>query len=770
MSQVTPQSEPSPGRGLPLSAATALLLAVVVSLGVFWLTSSGESPVSDRLDLASGDVAVPVDGGDETPVTIAAPEPVSNSGDEVAAIEEPAVVTATTVAPAAPLGGFGGDAAGSAEFSVLSMASDITNMGPTEIGFVTNFPQVGYEWQRVEIPLEGAFDVVWLGELNGNLVAVSTVWSDGFGAEAHRVVTSVSGDGLDWQLAGSYDLPDGSWISRVVSDGERIYAFADSWDEATRSNNTVLYTSSDGVSWEASGLDLRSGSGEHVYVQNAAAGPAGLAMAVSFESYPEEEPALLDFGEVQVLVDHRSNSYTLIDTETGDELLSGSLDDIYGWSEDGQTIYHPDTGELLTTVPWETWENAFNRFYEGYGGGGSPLPLPIGSNEPEAPPSITIEHDGFVIVIDDYAYEFSISDAETGEVIASGSLEYVYQNPPPRFVDPDSGEVLLDVTWDEWYRAEEESYRQLESSHYEYTSRTELMTSVDGASWDSTEIPTRQGAHVSYLVPTESGFVAMVNAYSEFGDQRSVWSLQDGVWTSTEADSTDLWLYQVAEANGDFFGVGDGSGGPALWSSSNGVDWTSEFAIVPQDDGSYVSLSAVAADDNGTVAALARREKWDEYRPLVVEKDGYTLTFEEGDIALRIVDSAGVEVLALSWFAFEDGTADDIITWDDGTTYISLDSGEVIAIPDDEARAAMEATWAGQGELGLSVFLREGATWAEAIVEVDGGMSGGNQLLMIDGRIIIGGAYWEGGGERYYESEFAASGSFVVIVGTPMGG
>ncbi|MDJ0664547.1 MAG: hypothetical protein QNJ75_08295 [Acidimicrobiia bacterium] len=769
MSQVTPQSDPSPGRGLPLSAATALVLAVVLSLGVFWLTTSGESPVGVDLNLSPGDAAALVGNDGQVPVTTRAPAPPADDG--MSAMEEPGILAAppTTVAPAASRTGAGGEDSMSSAFSVLAMASEITNMGPTEVGFVTNFPEVAYEWQRVEITLDGPFDVIWLGELNGNLVSVGNVWSiESEGAEGHRVVTAESPNGLDWQVAGELDLPNGTWVSRVVSDGERIYVLADSWNEADGTNTTLLYSSDDGVVWDERRLDLRAGSDEHLHVQNAAAGPAGLAIAVSFDSYPEQEPSLLDFGDVQLELDHRSGTYKLFDAASGDELLSGSLDDIYGSSADGQTIYHPETGELLTTVPWEIWENAFNRFYEGRGVG-SPLPLPISSVEPEDPPVISIEHDGYVIVIDEYAYEFWVADAESGEQIASGSMEFVYQSPPPQFVDPDSGEVLLSVTWDEWYRAEEESYRLLGTYHYEYTSRTELLTSTDGVSWQSTEIPARQGAHVSSLVPTESGFIAMVNTYGEFGDQRSVWSLRDGAWTSTEAESADLWLHQVAMAQTGFFAVGDGSGGPALWSSPDGVSWVSEFAIVPQDDGSYVSLSAVAADESGTVGALARREKWNEYEPLVIEKDGYTLRFEEADIALRVVDAAGVDVLVLDWYSFEEDAFSDVATWDDGVTYINLDNGDVIAIPDEEAYAAIETRWEDQGAMGLSVFLKDGATWSEAIVEVEGGMSGGNRLLMIDGRIIIGGSYWQGG-EELYRSEVVETGSFVVIVGTPIGG
>ena len=662
----------------------------------------------------------------------------------------------------------GGDAAFASSFSVLAMASDITNMGPTEVGLVTNFPSSDYSWQRVEISGDGQFDVGWFGQLGGSLVAVSPSWDESEG-DGQRLITHTSVDGLSWETAGTYALGPETWVSRIVSDGERLFAFAERWRNESGENEHFVFSSRDGVAWTESTFDLGGEPGEHVYIQNAAAGPAGIALAASFESSPEEGPFLLDFGELQVELDHRLGTYNLMDTESGAVLMSGSTDELFRGGGEGQSIYDPETGELLTTIPWDVWERAYTGFYEGGYGTGSPLPIPVQSEPSENPPVITIEYDGFVVTVDEWQGEFVVTDADSGDLVASGTLDYLYQGPPPRFVDPESGEVLLSVTWEEWYEAEEQSYMQMDSRYYEYTSRTVLLTSEDGESWQSEAVPARSGAHASYLAATDDGFVAMINTYSEFGDQRSVWTMTDGEWSQSETDQSDVWLYQVADDGNRLLGVGEGPGGPALWTSTDGVNWASEFAIVPQNDGSYVSLTAVAADEAGTVGALAYREKWSEYRPLVIEQDGYTLTFEDGETVLSVAESGSGEiVLEIGWEAFEQEGGLETITWDDGVTSIELDNGDVVAISDETAFAAMESRWSDQGERGISVFLNDGNRWSEAIVDVEGGLNGATQLYMVDGQIFIAGSYW--GEIESYRSDIPADSSFVVIVGTPIGG
>ena len=80
----------------------------------------------------------------------------------------------------------------------------------------------------------------------------------------------------------------------------------------------------------------------------------------------------------------------------------------------------------------------------------------------------------------------------------------------------------------------------------------------------------------------------------------------------------------------------------------------------------------------------------------------------------------------------------------------------------------MESRWSEQGELGLSVFLNDGSQWTEAIVEVDGGLSGATHLQMAGGKIIIAGSVWIE--DVSYRSSWEPEGSLVIIVGTPNSG
>lgn len=764
MSQVTPQSDNAAGSGwrwFPLNVGTALAFAVVVSLLAFLLTSDGQSPVA-----ATDDVAQLVDN--ESPVVLAEPAPIDDSvGGTAVSPDEPEIEAAppTTVAFAETMArDGGGDAAMASSSSILALSRDITNMGPTEVGFVTNFPSAEYTWERIEIAAAGQFDVGWLGELGGRIVAVSPTWEEGSEESGQRLVTSASTDGTNWAPTSLYEMPDGAWVSRMVSDGERIYVFAETWEEVPGESTHLLLTTRDGVSWSQTPLDFRAEPDEHVYIQSAAAGPAGVVVAVSYDSYPEEQPVLLDFGDLQVELDYMRSQYRLIDAASGDELMSGAIDDLFNWGAEGQRVYAPETGELLVTIPHEVWDQAYMYHYEGYGGG-TPLPIPIYSPEPVSSPVITVEYDGVVVTVDDFEGEYSVADAESGDVIASGSLDYLYQGPPPLLIDPDSGEVLLSVNWDKWYAAEEQAYRYYETEHYDYESRVVLLTSISGESWAAQSIPTRNGGHVSHIVATDDGFVAMVNTYGQFGDQRSVWTMQDGVWSSVDSDHAEMWMYEISEVGDKLLGVGEGPGGMALWSSTNGIDWVSEFAVVPQDDGSYVSLTDVASDGVGTVGALAYREKWSEYEPLVIEKDGYTLTFDDGETALAVISSSGETVLVIGWY---DGEESDQVSWEDGVTYIYLGNGDVVTITDEEAYAAMDERWADQGVVGLSVFLNDGGAWSEARVEVEGSLSGAQQLHLLDGKILIAGAYWGETEPHYFE--VSGDRSFVVIVGTPVGG
>ena len=90
-----------------------------------------------------------------------------------------------------------------------------------------------------------------------------------------------------------------------------------------------------------------------------------------------------------------------------------------------------------------------------------------------------------------------------------------------------------------------------------------------------------------------------------------------------------------------------------------------------------------------------------------------------------------------------------------------------MVISDEEAIAAMDDLYSGSNQIGLSVFLDDGSGWTEAVVDVEGEISGAAQLFMADGRVFIGGSYW---GEGGYYRDRPTEDTFVLVVGTPAGG
>ena len=759
--------------GGPLRLMTALGLAAVIAVVTFVLTSDGGDVVTAPAAVDAAAVTETTLAPATTTTTTVASPAVAPEPEESVAVESPPAEedgigfedSSESLAGAFPaaLEG-GGDASMSSMPAYLS--GQITNMGPTEIGFITNFPTTDYTWERIEVAGPGLADTGWLGELDGRMVAVGAGATDG----SQALVTATSDDGLDWEQAGSFDLPDDMWIVRIVGDGETIYAVGQGSYPGDESGHRI-YSTTDAVEWATAELPFELGDDEHAYIQSVVAGPAGVALAVGFETYPGEPPVVLTFEEYEVTLDHMKSTYTVIAISSGEEVLSGKIDDLFHWNADGQTIYAPETGEILTVVPWEVWERGWGGPYGRYGS--SPLPIPLGSEEPPETPGVTIEYDGYVITIDDFAGEYAVADAETGEEIAAGTLDELYQGPAPKFVDPNSGEVLLAVTWDEWRQAEERGWQSVEygGEDYFYRSRTGLMTSPDGENWTTEIVNEGSGGASAYLAATDDGFVAMMNSYAEFGEHGEVWTMVDGVWSSEPSERTDLWLRSLVTTSSGLLGVGEGSGGPALWSSPDGVTWTSEFAIVPQDDGTHAHLSSVA-EDADTIAALAVRERWSVYQPLEIVQDKYTATFEEGDAIVRVsLSDSGEQVLLLTWEDVDSGRVDELVTWEDGATTIDLGDGEAMVILDDDVYVAMDALYAGSNEIGLSVFLDDGSGWTEAVVDVDGEISGAAQLFLADGKMYIGGSYW--GEEGYYRERSLDSGgesTFVVIVGTPAGG
>lgn len=772
MTHAAQQGKTGP-RWFPLNAATALILATVISLLTFMLLSDGSSPTAT--DMSPTAVGATAD---------AAEEGGSPSAEIVAAPVTTTVAAAEVSRDSALLGGGGDDAAfagsqpapedGGVAIApvVVSMNTSELGPGPTEVAVVTNFPALDYTWERVELQGSSFFELSWIGELDGQLVAVSAGWDEtGDGPGVQTLVTWTSENGLAWSQANSIQMPEQTWVVRIAGGADRIYAVGENIAEDGSAATHVLMTSPDGVAWTTRSLPVSPNDEQDwVYVQDAVAGPQGVAISLQYETYRPEPPQRLVFDEFEVEIDHAAGDYIVIDAGTGAVLFTGPLADIYQHSgEEGQVILDPVTGEILTVVPWEVWEQAYMDVYEdGYEG--SPLPVPIEYAGSFEPPVVTVEHDGFLITIDEGLGTFSVAVAAGGTIVVEGPLNELYQGPPPRLVDPATGEVVLSVTWDEWYQAEErawESY-EYEDPEFQPTSRTSILTSPDGETWSEKDFGEGYGGASVLLTATDEGFVAVETTYGEYGETRTVWTMSDGAWTETPAEQSQLWLYSMTHTGNGFFGIGDGPTGQAVWSSPDAISWSTEFATAPQDGGAYIWLNGVASDGADLVAVLATQESYTEYQPLVIEQDKYTAVFEDEEVAVRVTENgSGESVLVLTWEDFDRAEgAYELITRDGDATLFDLENGDVMVITDEEAESAIEDRFGAESAASSSsVFLKSGNSWSEVVVDTGGGFGGGSQLFVSDGRIIIAGTDW---GAALYSSEIPES-SAVVLVGTPAG-
>ncbi|MEA2001129.1 MAG: hypothetical protein U9N84_04495, partial [Actinomycetota bacterium] len=264
----------------PLNVGTALALATVLGLVTFFVTSDGGGqPVSVAADLQS---AQPVSVADDL------------QSAQTATVEEPAAQAAgpDQSTPDGAVASADAPETASASVPVVSSSSSITNMGPTEVGYVTNFPAVEYTWERIELSGPDVSEMGWLGELNGKLVSVSPGWEPE--EEGLQIlVTRTSDDGTSWEQATSYELPPETWISRVVGDGEQVIAIGERWEADRGETDYSVFSTSDGVTWSVTDLALPTEVDEHVFIQDAVMGPAGIALSVQFETSPEEQPLLL---------------------------------------------------------------------------------------------------------------------------------------------------------------------------------------------------------------------------------------------------------------------------------------------------------------------------------------------------------------------------------------------------------------------------------------------------------------------------------------------
>ena len=654
--------------------------------------------------------------------------------------------------------------ASAATAAVTPTAPPDPGFGSTEVAFVTNFPLVDFDWERVTIPMEEGFDLRWFGLLGDAYAAVGFGWQiDG----GEYLATWKSPDGSEWTEAGRLEIPEGTSMYEVVGSDGRLFAMGESW-ERSEPGRRVVYGTPDGVEWSEFGLPYENDGSGYAYLQGVAANETGTVVVMTIENYPEEPPQTIEIKGFTVEVNHRFGSYTLMDA-SGTEVLSGSTEDIWHWQEDGQGIFHPSTGELITTVPWEVWEQGWSSAYDDRAYG-SPLPIPLEPTEPYIPPTIAVDWDGYLITVDEGAGEYAVVETESGETIAAGPIEQIWRGPAPVFEDPETGRVILSVTWEEWDKAEEASWMNYEEAYYGdtwYHTETIALFSADGAEWIETAVSSSSSGSTVTVMATEGEFILNVASYGEFGENRAVWTSTDGTdWAVGEPiEDGERYLHSTIATEDGLLGIGEGPGGQAIWSSERGERWVSEFTIGPQDDGTYVWLTAMADGPIGTVVVGNREGPYD-YQPLAIEKGGLTAEFE-GEFVVRITTEAGEEALLLTWDDVESGTLGELVVYENEETLFYGPDGELLmTITNQEAQEAYESRdEEAQPAVQQVMFLQTDGTWHEVAVG-GAGVNYVSGMVVGDSRVLLGGVEWD---NSYYPEEGFGGGSssMVVLIGEP---
>jgi hypothetical protein len=648
-------------------------------------------------------------------------------------------------------------------------------------------PAQEFTWDRVSLDLPDGEEAYLQG-----VYAVG----DGFlalamshDAQGQSMVVWRSPDGLSWeQTALNGDFSNAN-VWNVVFNEYGAIAFGEEWvdykvegEEFFRgyAPARLVWTSADGVTWKRAELDFTTADNQEVWINTGTAGPDGFIVVGQRSTSPEFQPVRLEKDGYTLEMSDYTFGYRVLDV-SGAVVAEGSMEDIYrnNHTEDGQVVIHPDTGELLTVIPHETWEMAWEQAYSELADG------PFGGFG-GTPPVISIESDGYRITLDEETYTYRIEDVATGELIYSGSAEYLWQGPAPVFTDA-AGTEILRFTWEEFNDARQAYWESNEYNDYEYQGDVVIARSADGVTWTESVVATeaREVSFDSVLV-RDGGYVAYGNQYDEYSGGSAIWTSADGVTWEQVADMPGgMYIWNVKEAaDGTLLALGDGPQGQALWSSTDGIAWGEAFGTrIPEDRTLSEYLHQYATGELGTFIVGSReRNFYDEQyfadNPLTFTQGEYTLTFNDYDWPPHVTvvnDTSGDVVIDTT--LLEEGGLPEGLFYEDGVTYIENNDAVLMAIPDDEWYRARDEHWMGleesyayepgQTTVYFSADLRE---WTEVPLDFAGWL--GHIAVGSDSVVLAGEEYFDAPrileAEGTYDEDFVfAPPDPVVFVGRP---
>ncbi len=546
---------------------------------------------------------------------------------------------------------------------------------------------IDFKWEKVTLPKPDGPDVwnIQVAATDDGFVAVGTGYTPSAG---ESILVWRSTDGTDWTLASTSPAFDGP-IDTLLTTADGFVAVVRSFDGSN--DSTTVYSSSDGATWTRADVDLSSlDYNQYLSFTGAASGNGATVIAGALQTEPDEPPVVFEEAGIALQQNNRDGSFTVTDLVTGEVITVIETDAVYGG---GPSVRGPD-GEVIAKLSEEDVEAGYETGSLG---------------------TLEIEQDGVRVTIDYATGMYIATDIASGTLIIEGSMDELYGIPQIVIVHPDTGETILDIDMDAFYRAQDDAWNDYD---YNYRPETDLiiLATSDGATWNRIDLAVEPAEElgVGGVGFGPDGF--LLSTYS-YGPDRAGQS----VWQSSDGQDWELLSSSDEPGEGSIVSTGDAyyrfsyRNGPAIDRSTDGVSWTPVHT--PASRGTYFnSLSA------GGLGVVAIGQDQDDYYgpPVVIAKDGRTLVVDGETGRITVTEDATGKILTtieLDVYAVE-APAQIIEDTENGTIAITdIDGVVVMEFTEDEANAASEESYPDEEysipETAIA-FSRDGQEWFTA--------------------------------------------------------
>ena len=542
---------------------------------------------------------------------------------------------------------------------------------------------VDFSWERVTLPKPDDVNVwnIQVAAQENGFVAVGAGFREDGTAGPEQLMVWDSPNGEDWTLNMTPSPFDGSLDQMYVTE-DGFVAFRRIFDG--QAERIKLYTSPDGTTWTAGLVDLEDLSGnEHVWFAGAASGNGTTVVGGIIQTEPPTPPIILEEAGIILRENPYAGGFAVSSLETGEAITTVPWEAVYG-SEENLTVYD-EAGTVILSIPWES-------FYASQAEGQLDAEV------------LTVEKDGVQLDLDNSDGTFVATDLTSGDVLAAGLQDELYRPDRIQIAHPDTGELLVDMGIDDFSRAQDRSYED-DGGDFAPASELLILTTSDGTTWERIEVNSEdsQEIDVNGLSYGPNGFVFSTNRYgTSFG--KDIWISADGLtW-----DVVGVGEVEGDTRNGPMVNLGDmyysldysPRGQAGIASSPDGVNWSTAYTADSRD----VYYNNLTAGELGIIA-IGQENETDYGSPLVISKDGRTMVLDQELGRVTVTEDSTGEVLTVieidiyfedppPQFQINDETDDLTLLDEDGAVlmFITQEEGEAAAIEQERELEAYEGS------------------------------------------------------------------------------